>query len=280
MNPETGNTSPNRWLVLARVVLFLLSCAVVLAATAPLSAGLRGNWQELSIGTIASFGAFALTLLFVRWEKIRMEDVGAAVGRRSLARLTLGFFVGLLLVSVWASTVRAAGQVRWIHATGIDVRAATVAFAGYLALACREELAFHGYPLRRLERLFGLWAAQIFVALVFAAEHKLGGSNWLDALLGPAVGSLLFGMAAIATRGLALPIGLHAAWNFGQWSLGMKAQPGLLKFVVREGSEQRIHWIRAKTYGPVMLLATFAFWLWHRRAQGESYAQPHDYSDV
>ena len=90
MNPETGNTSPNRWLVLARVVLFLLSCAVVLAATAPLSAGLRGNWQELSIGTIASFGAFALTLLFVRWEKIRMEDVGAAVGRRSLARLTLG----------------------------------------------------------------------------------------------------------------------------------------------------------------------------------------------
>jgi uncharacterized protein len=266
---EQEEKKGDRWLVLGRVLLFMCSCAVVLAATAPIAASLRGSWPELAIGTVAGLGAFALTMLFVRWEKLRMVDVGAALGPRSLARLAFGFLVGLLLVSVWASTVLAAGHVRWVHAPGFDVRAATVALAGYFALSCREELAFHGYPLRRLERLFGLWVAQIFVALVFAAEHKLGGSAWIDALLGPAVGSLLFGMAAIATRGLAVPIGLHAAWNFGQWSLGMKAQPGFLKFVVREGGEQRVHLIGMMTVVSVMVVATFAFWLWHRRVQAD-----------
>ena len=38
---------------------------------------------------------------------------------------------------------------------------------------------------------------------------------------------LLFGTAAIASRGLAVPIGLHAAWNFGSWTLGDKGGPGL-----------------------------------------------------
>jgi uncharacterized protein len=258
----------DRWLVLGRVLLFMCSCAVVLAATAPIAANLGAGWQQLAIGTLASLGALALTLLFVRWEKLRMEDVGAAPGRRSLARLAFGFLVGLLLVGVWA-TVLAAGHMRWVRAPGVDVHAAAVALAGYLALACREELAFHGYPLRRLERLFGLWVAQILVALIFAAEHKLGGSAWMDALLGPAVGSLLFGMAAIATRGLSVPIGLHAAWNFGQWSLGMKAEPGFLKAVVMEGGEQRAHLIGMVAFVAVMLLATLAFWLWHRRVQAE-----------
>ncbi|MEG9435147.1 CPBP family intramembrane metalloprotease [Edaphobacter sp. HDX4] len=71
------------------------------------------------------------------------------------------------------------------------------------------------------------WTAQFAVALVFALEHLAGGATWINAILGTVGGSLLFGMAAIVMRGLAVPIGLHGAWNFGQWTLGEKESSGI-----------------------------------------------------
>ncbi|HJP63657.1 MAG TPA: hypothetical protein VJ844_09460, partial [Mucilaginibacter sp.] len=41
----------------------------------------------------------------------------------------------------------------------------------------------------------------------------------------------LFGYAALKTKGLALPLGLHSAWNFGQWMLGFKGGPGIWQAV-------------------------------------------------
>jgi len=76
---------------------------------------------------------------------------------------------------------------------------------------------------------------QRIVALVFALEHRVGGYSWSNAVFGAFVGSLLFGMASLATRGLALPIGLHAAWNFGQWIIGEKESPGLWKPAIPGG---------------------------------------------
>src|ERR1700687_272511 len=72
----------HRWRAAGRVVLFIFGCAVVLAATAPFASKLQGKWPEFVIGTVASIGTFALTMLFVRWERLRLEDVGAAPGRR------------------------------------------------------------------------------------------------------------------------------------------------------------------------------------------------------
>jgi membrane protease YdiL (CAAX protease family) len=255
-----------RWPALARVTLFMFSCAVVLAAVAPIAKKLPGKWLEFVIGTVASLGAFALTALFVRWERLRLKDVGAAADAGSPARLIFGFLVGLLLAAVWAAILAAAVQTRWVRAPDVGFGATALALMAYLVLACREELAFHGYPLRRLNQLYGLWPAQLFVAVVFAVEHRVGGWTWMDALLGAGVGSLLFGMVAIATRGLAVPIGVHAAWNFGQWTLGLKGTPGIWKSVVEEGREGRAHRVETIIYVVVMGTATIVFWLWHRRS--------------
>jgi membrane protease YdiL (CAAX protease family) len=65
-------------------------------------------------------------------------------------------------------------------------------------------------------------------------------------------------MAAIATRGLALPIGMHAAWNFGDWMLGGKDSPGLWKAVVDEGYQGRDQLVRTIAYLAVMGSATLA----------------------
>ena len=76
------------------------------------------------------------------------------------------------------------------------------------------------------------------------------------------MGSLLFGMATIASRGLAVPIGLHTAWNFGEWTMGLKGSPGLWKPEGQRSSGAS----GMVSYGVVAGLGILAFWLWHRRS--------------
>ena len=102
---------------------------------------------------------------------------------------------------------------------------------------------------------------------VFAGEHKLGGLSGARALIGAAVGSLLFGMAVLATRGLAVPIGLHAAWNFGQWALGLRGGPAVWSPLLRNGSQESVDRIETIVYLALFGSATLAFWLWHRRTR-------------
>ena len=207
---------------LGRVLLFLMGCAFILALVAPLTLRRPGAWSNFALGTITSLGTIALSILFVRWDGLRLEDVGVVFRVGSLLRLALGLLIGLLLVAVKSGVAGYLGHVRWAQESGIRLGQAAIVFCSYLALALREELAFRGYPLRRLESPFGLWGAQLIVAAAFALEHVAGGLSWMHAFLGAGVGSLLFGMAALATRDLTMPIGLHAAWNFGSWMFGEK----------------------------------------------------------
>jgi hypothetical protein len=126
-------------------------------------------------------------------------------------------------------------------------------------------LAFRGYPLRRLASTVGVWIAQFTVIVAFVLEHRLGGFSWTTALLGVSAGALLFGVAAIATRGLAVPIGLHAAFNFGQWVIGEKEKVGLWRPVIEESFRERVDAIGMVSYLFVFGLVTLAFWWWQHK---------------
>lgn len=258
---------PRLWRSFGRVLLFLVACPIVLAITGAVSPARSGPTQDLFIGSIASLGAFVLTVLFVRWDALRLNDVGAMPGRRSLHRIAFGFLLGSALVAVHSLIVSAAGHMHWVRTPGARADRAVLIAVGYLCLAAREELAFHGYPLRRLQQLSGVWRAQVVIALVFALEHVIGGWSYAQALWGAAVGSLLFGMASIATRGLAVPIGIHAAWNFGDWMRGNRTMPGLWRPDVAKGFEDRVSLAGIFAYVAVMALATLGFWYWHRSRQ-------------
>ena len=74
--------------------------------------------------------------------------------------------------------------------------------------------------------------------------------------------------APIAGRfpgGLAVPIGVHAAWNLGHWALGLKGSPGVWRVVVDEQHPRGAGFASILIYDAVMLSAALAFWLWHRR---------------
>jgi hypothetical protein len=110
LNRDVSEKKSIRWQVLGRVALFFSCCAMVLVATAPLAHKLPGLWSNFVVGTIASLGAFALTVFFVRAEHLRLEDVGAAADFQSLPRFVFGFFLGMLLVALFAAILSVAGH--------------------------------------------------------------------------------------------------------------------------------------------------------------------------
>jgi uncharacterized protein len=244
----------------------MVGCAATLAAATPLFANFPGIWQELSAGLTAALGALLLTLVFVHWERLRLKDVGVAPGSGSLGRLLLGFIAGLLIVGIWASALILTCGLKLAPEPHPLSAHPAIQLAVYVVLSCREELGFHGFPLRRLNQVFGLWPAQILVALIFALEHKVGGSSWVQAFLGSGMGSLLFGMASIATKGLAVPIGMHAAWNFGQWILGLKGAYGVWRVIVPEGHAEVTETIALMIYVALFSSATIVLWLSGRRS--------------
>lgn len=261
----TMRSSPEKWSTLGRVLLFFIVCAILLIAAGPLTSKFPRNLAQPAIGALTSLATFALTFLFVRWDRISLKEVGAAPNRHSITRLFAGIVIGLLLVTLQTSLVMLSGHVHWVRNQQAGFAPAGIALLAYLTLACREELAFRGYPLRRLEHRFGAWTAQLFVALIFALEHRAGGYSWSNAFLGVFVGSLLFGMAALATRGLAVPIGIHAAWNYGQWLLSEKEMPGLWQPVVDAGFQSYIDHAGTVSYLIVFGLAILVFWYAKRR---------------
>jgi membrane protease YdiL (CAAX protease family) len=72
-------------------------------------------------------------------------------------------------------------------------------------------------------------------------------------------------MAALATRGLALPIGLHAAYNFGHWLIGEKGQPGLWSPVIEEGFKTHVECAELISYLIVFGSGTLALCWWRHR---------------
>jgi membrane protease YdiL (CAAX protease family) len=237
----------------------MVACAIALALANPVLPKLSPEWFPVEVGAAAGLAALLLSFLFTRWDGISAGEVGIALVPKSVARLLAGFIIGLVIVGLRLLLVKIGGHVRWEVASGFNLASMGIILLSYILLACREEMAFHGYPLRRLDVYFGPLVAQGAVAIVFALEHVLGGVSWTNAFLGAAVGSLLFGMASLATKGLAVPIGLHAAWNFGSWIFGGKEFPGYWRQVVQSDFRGQAELVERLSYIAALGLATLFF---------------------
>jgi len=131
----------------------------------------------------------------------------------------LGGLGGVLLMAVPALALGLAGVVSWrLDAGGAPGLWPELALLA--AAAATEELLFRGFLFRRLLDGLGAWPAQLIVAALFVLTHS-------DALrvLGPLgylaganifLASILFGLAYLRTRSLAMSLGLHLAANVTQ----------------------------------------------------------------
>ncbi len=245
---------------LVRVILFCLFCAIILAIYSRLTQSIPKPWSEDLTIVLAVVTSFGLTLLFLRWEGLDLADVGLMPGQQTIPRICIGFAIGLLLASLQALPLLLFGHIKLALYPNVNFQFIFSSFLLYSLLACREELVFHGYALRTLDYKLGNWPALLITGIIFALEHVAGGMTWSVAFLGAGTGSILFGLAALKTKGIALPIGLHAAWNFGQWAFGFKHVPGIWEATIEKGYENQLDNIGLISYLLVMVLAILVFY--------------------
>ena len=72
-------------------------------------------------------------------------------------------------------------------------------------------------------------------------------------------------MAALSTRGIAVPLGIHTAFNFGQWCMGLKETAGVLRPVIDTDFDHQADILGYAGYLAGMFLAASGFWLWRKR---------------
>lgn len=266
---DQNKKTPVWWHTLGRVLLFFMCCAIILMSASRLTQEFTFSlrWVNITIGLITAIVSFGLTLLFLRLERMRPEQIGLVPDSNSFLRTVIGFMIGSIMAALLPCMLLITGHIKFVFTTeGMSFVSVGSALILYLLFSCREQLAFHAYPLFGLNKAIGMWAAQIIIATIFILEHKAGGNTWTNAL-SAGLGSMLFGMATLSTKGLAMPIGIHAAWNFTQSMLGFKnEEPGFLKGVIEKGYEKPVEQAAYIFYALIMCSAFLVFYYhWKRQ---------------
>lgn len=213
-----------------KALLFLLGLAVANALVYGVLVGLLGLRTQVQgpVGEVIP----TLILLAVSWAALRLEDrpladLGLRLDRRWARDLALGLLAGGVLIGLAASMLWALGGFTWsLHPTA-NGRALLQGGWLFLFVAINEEGLFRGYPFQRLaEGGLGAWGTQLLFAAFFAFVHlsnpgvqAAGAALKTVTTLNIALAALLLGLAFLRTRSLALPIGIHWAWNFVQGNL-------------------------------------------------------------
>jgi membrane protease YdiL (CAAX protease family) len=225
------------------ILIFFLVLAALLVPTMIIA---QQNNMEVSIGVQAMIVMItSLTGQFLR--RRPLTELFGAFDWCWLKEQCVGGLIGSALMLVPALVLGIFGWVHWQwNPEGVSVLSSSLLLFAGVAIA--EELLFRGFVFQRLISGLGHWAAQLIIAAYFLLTHLnnpgMTGSVKMMASINIFLASILFGLAFIQTKSLAMPLGLHFMANF--------VQGGILGFGV-SGTEQSGLLIPAFDDAPVWL---------------------------
>ncbi len=255
---------------------FWIGYLVILGVCGLLKSLLPPRIAPLAWGGVSTLGLVGLTFWLLRREHRTAKMVGLQWSATSLRRFGAGLFLGvgvyatiLLMISLIAGPLEIHRAMRPTGVVLLTVVTTT------LALGAMEEIGFRAYPLFTLMASLGSWWGQLIVAVAFALTHVLYGWSFSTVALGVFPSALLFGAAAVATRGIACPLGVHVALNLGQWAMGEKGEPGIWQIALDSASKARVAALAPIIGFVVVAVAAIAVLLgsaWHARRANETAA--------
>ncbi len=210
------------------ILIFFLVLAALLV---PVMISAQQKNMEVSIGVQALIVMFAsLTGQLLRRKSL--TELFGTLNWRWLRELIAGGLIGTVLMLIPALILGMFGWVHW-QWNPEDVSALSSSLLLFAGVAIAEELLFRGFIFQRLISGLGQWPAQLIIAAYFLLTHlnNPGMTGGVKVLAGINIflASILFGLAFIQTKSLAMPLGLHFMANF--------VQGGILGFGV-SGTEQ------------------------------------------
>lgn len=208
--------------------------------------------KEVSIGLQAILIAAVSGIC----QLLRRKPITELLGKIDLGwfrDLGLGGLIGAALMLIPAIFLGITGLVSWQWNLdgSFNFVSGLLLFAG---VAIAEELLFRGFIFQPLLTGIGNWPAQLIVAVFFLLTHLnnpgMTGSVRILAGVNIFLASILFGLAFLRTRSLAMPLGIHFMANWVQGGLlgfgvSGEEQSGLLIPIIRQG----YNWLTGGAFG-------------------------------
>jgi hypothetical protein len=183
---------------------------------------LPNSHERLFHGITGTIAAFLVTLFFLKFDKKSFADIELHFERMTVVRFIIGIFVGMLIMGFLVAGVMYFTHVAIELNPKTDVWHFFFATAPLIPLAFMEELGFRAYPIQILKDKTGIRLSIVITSILFALYHIVNGWTIVSSFMGPAIWGLIFGLAAIYSRGIAMPTGIHYAANLTTSAFGAK----------------------------------------------------------
>ncbi len=253
------------WVPIFFVLLFLFLFPTILLA------------KKQSVNISMPIQATLIIIVTGICQLLRKEQITVITGKFNfnwLRQFLVGIMIGAALMIFPAIILTVLGLVHW-QVNDISFSTIISGFTVFIYVALVEELLFRGFIFQRFIESFGQWPAQLIIAGMFLLTHfdnpGMVGIIKLLASLNIFFASILFGLAFIKTRSLAMPIGIHFMANWVQGSL--------LGFGVSGNNELGLlnpqfllapEWLTGGTFGLeasilgliFLLVITVSFYIW------------------
>lgn len=253
----------------------ILSIPLVILALAGFPLGTNFLFMtSQAIGFVSITGSVLVARRLL--DRRALRSLGLAPGK-AVPDMLAGFVIGGVMMGMiflvewlagWIAVSRPVGQ-------GADTIAGLlVMLLIFIAVGWQEELWARGYLLRNLSEGLNTGWAIILSSIVFALSHLANPNVSVMAVLGLLLAGVFFAFAALRSKELWLPIGLHIGWNFFEGPVFGFAVSGLtipnrLNHEIQPGREL----LTGGAFGPeagLILLPGLALgmglvWLWTRR---------------
>jgi uncharacterized protein len=170
-----------------------------------------------------------------------------------ISHFLAGSLIGIGLMVLPAFVLSLMGYIHWqVNDLGFSTILNGLSLFAFVALA--EELLFRGFIFQRLIESLGIWPSQFIIACFFLLTHinnpGMEGTTKILASCNIFIASIMFGLAFIKTKSLAMPLGLHLMANFTQGvflGFGVSGEKG--KSIFLPISENCPTWINGGDFG-------------------------------
>lgn len=207
-------------------ILFILVFTGLLFICGNIRMMFPSSYNMLVYGILGSIAGLGLAWFFRRKQLATMASMGLGWEKKTVRRFLLGLLTGLVIYAIILFVLLYFSELTIRFNPQSSATDYLFMYLPVLPLALMEEIGFRSYPQQKLYQAYGPWISQSVVAVAFGLYHVLNGWSLLSSFAGPFVWAFVFGLAAIWSRGIAVPTGIHFALNVLQTITGMKGSKG------------------------------------------------------
>ena len=181
------------------------------------------QFERYGYGVLGIVVGLVIVWLFCKQTREKPAAVGLQWGSRTIKNFFTGFLFGLVLSAAALWIVIQVNGLSIVTITGGNAGEFLMWGMALLLLSLMEEIGFRSFAFVHLKNNWGIWPAQVVIAILFALYHVAGGQSVLTSFLGPGTWAFVFGWAVLYSGGIAMATGIHFAANLLQAAIGQKS---------------------------------------------------------